>query len=68
MNEKTHSGNLILQKMTEMERKADWLAKKIPCHRNNVYRIFQQEHLHPELLIRISIILNFNFTTDALTF
>ena len=58
-----HTGKLIQNKMEEEGRKADWLAKKINCHRNNIYRIYQQEHIHPELLVRISILLKFNFFT-----
>ena len=58
---KTHTGKLIQQKMEEEERKAGWLAKKIHCHRNHVYQIYEQEHIHPALLIRISTILKHNF-------
>ena len=54
-------GELVRKKMKERERKTDWLAKKINCHRNNIYKIYRQEHIHPELLLRISIILNHNF-------
>ena len=61
MNAGFYIGEFIQKKMEEKERKADWLAKRIPCHRNNVYRIYQQKHIHPELLTRISIILKFNF-------
>ncbi|MCL2289731.1 MAG: XRE family transcriptional regulator [Bacteroidetes bacterium] len=60
MNEK-HTGKLIQRKMEEEGRKANWLAKKLHCHRNNIYRIYQQEHIHPELLHRISIALKHNF-------
>ena len=61
MNETLHIGKLIQQKMDEDGRKVTWLAKKIPCHRNNIYQIYQQEHIHPALLSRISTILKFNF-------
>jgi len=56
-----NTGKLIQNKMEEEGRKADWLAKKLHCHRNNIYRIYQQDHVHPELLLRISTILKFNF-------
>jgi len=61
MTVNTHDGMLIREKMEREGRKAEWLAQKLACHRNNVYRIYQQEHLHPELLIKISIILKHNF-------
>ena len=61
MNKKTDTGKLIQQIMKDKGIKVEWLAKRIPCHRNNIYRIYQQEHIHPELLTRISIALKFNF-------
>jgi hypothetical protein len=60
MSEKFHIGKFIQSKMEEDGRKAKWLAKKINCHRNNIYKIYQQEHINPELLIQISIHLNLN--------
>jgi len=61
MNKEIHTGKLIQQKMEEEGRKAEWLAKKIPCHKNHIYRIYEQEYIHPQLLERISIILKYNF-------
>jgi len=63
MKESIHTGKLIKQKMEEEGRKAEWLAKKIPCHKTHIYRIYAQEYVHPELLIRISIFLKHNFFT-----
>jgi len=61
MNKEVHTGKLIQQKMEEEGRKAEWLAKKIPCHKNHIYRIYEQDHLHPALLLKISVILKYNF-------
>jgi len=60
MNEKIHIGKMIQNKMDEDGRKASWLAEKLYCNRNNIYRIYQQEHINPEQLIQISIHLKIN--------
>ena len=56
-----HTGKLIQKIMEEEGRKPEWLAEKIPCHKNHIYRIYEQEYIHPQLLERISIILKYNF-------
>ena len=56
-----HTGKLIQQIMEEEGRKAEWLASRIPCHKNHIYKIYEQEYVHPQLLERISIILKYNF-------
>jgi len=58
-----HTGQLIQQKMKEEGRRADWLARKIHCHKNHIYRMYQQEHIHPALITQISIVLKHNFFT-----
>jgi len=61
MNKEFHTGKLIQQIMEDEGKKAEWLAKKIHCHKKHIYRIYKQEHIHPQLLARISIILQYNF-------
>ena len=61
MNEQIHIGKLIQKKMEEDGRKVSWLAKKIPCHRNHIYQIYDQEHVNPVLITKISFILKTNF-------
>ena len=56
-----HTGKLIQQIMEDKGIKVEWLARQIPCHKNHIYRIYQQEHLHPALLIKISAVLKYNF-------
>ena len=60
-NEKLHIGKLVKNKTKEEGRTVDWLAKNINCHKNNIYRIYRQEHLYPELLLKISLLLQYNF-------
>ena len=61
MNGDLHIGRVIKKIMEKEGRKVEWLAKNINCHRNNIYKIYQQESIHLDLLIRISISLRYNF-------
>lgn len=51
-----HIGQLIRQ-----ERSVAWFARQLSCDRSNIYRIFQKESIDTYLLVRISIILQYNF-------
>ena len=55
MNTEIHIGKLIQKKMDEEGRKVRWLANKIHCNRNNIYRIYQHQHIDVEQLIQICI-------------
>ena len=55
MNEKVHGGKLIKEKMRKEGRKIPWLADKVSCDRTNIYRIYKQQHVDPELLTQICI-------------
>ena len=63
MNNEIHLGKLICSKLDENGRSVHWFAKQISYSRNNAYKIFDMEDIHPKLLKRISITLNFNFFT-----
>ncbi|NCA80419.1 MAG: XRE family transcriptional regulator, partial [Sphingobacteriia bacterium] len=41
-----------------------WLARQIPCTRNNMYKIFRKSNLDTTLLQHISQILDYNFFDD----
>lgn len=56
-----HIGKLIQERLKYEEHSVSWLARKIGCDRSNIYRIFEREHLDCELLLKLSIVLNFNF-------
>lgn len=56
-----HIGSIIRQKLQEQGRSAAWLAKQIPCTRNNVFKIMRKPHISTDLLLRISKILDYNF-------
>ncbi|MCQ2239190.1 MAG: XRE family transcriptional regulator [Bacteroidaceae bacterium] len=54
-------GILIKEELERQERTVTWFAKKLNCHRVNVYDIFNRENIDTQLLIRISKVLNKNF-------
>lgn len=54
-------GQLIRQELRRQERSVAWFARQLSCDRSNIYRIFQKESIDTYLLVRISIILQYNF-------
>lgn len=56
-----HIGQLIRQELRRQERSVVWFARQLSCDRSNIYRIFQKESIDTYLLVRISIILQYNF-------
>lgn len=41
-----------------------WFARQLNCHRVNVYDIFRRNTIDTELLMRISVILRYDFFKD----
>lgn len=56
-----HIGQIIKQELHHQERSVTWFANKLYCDRTNVYKIFKRNSIDTELLLRISIILQYNF-------
>lgn len=57
-------GQLIKEELERQERSVTWLARKLSCDRSNVYRLFQKSSIETDVLIRISVILNRDFTME----
>lgn len=57
-------GNMIKNKVEEQGRSVQWLAKKLSCHRSNIYDIFNRDNIDVSLLMKISTILEYNFMKD----
>ena len=55
-----HIGKIIKEKLDEDGRKVEWLAKKISCKRDNIYKIFDRASTNTGLLLRISVALQTN--------
>lgn len=58
-------GKLIKEELIRQERSVTWLARKLSCHRTNVYDIFERENIDITLLARISRVLRHNFFKDV---
>ena len=56
-----HIGQRIQEQLMKDQRSASWLARQIPCSRNHVYKLFKRPSLDGELLLRISVVMHFNF-------
>lgn len=56
-----HIGQLIQAQLKADQRSASWLAREIGCSRNHVYKIFNKPSLDADLILKISVALNFNF-------
>jgi plasmid maintenance system antidote protein VapI len=61
MKNEIHMGKIIQDKMKEDGRSVLWLAKKLNCDRTNIYKIFRKTNIDIHQLLRISIILTFDF-------
>jgi hypothetical protein len=56
-----HIGRLIQAQLKADQRSVSWLASQIPCTRNHLYKIFRKDSLDCALLLRISLVMQFNF-------
>jgi len=56
-----HIGHFIQAQLKADQRSASWLAREIGCTRNHVYKIFNRPSLDADLILKISIVLSFNF-------
>lgn len=54
-------GELIKNELERQERSITWFANKIGLDRSNVYRLFRKNSLDTYLLMRISLVLNYDF-------
>ena len=68
MKEKIHIGELIRKKLEKEEREVTWFARKLHFHPTYIYGIFKKEHIDTKLLLKISIVLNYNFFLHYYTF
>lgn len=56
-----HIGKLIEAELRRQERSVTWFAKKLFCERTNIYNIFKRQSIDTETLLRISLILHYDF-------
>ena len=54
-------GDEIRKIVKERKVTVAWLSRELGCHRTNIYRIFNSASVDTDTLLRLSIILKFNF-------
>ena len=60
-----HVGHLIKEVFDRQGRRATWFASELNCNRANIYNIFNRENIDVEMLIKISLVLQYNFFQDV---
>ncbi len=56
-----HIGSIIKEKFEEQGLSVSWFARQLCCDRTNVYSIFKRESIDTSLLVKISVILKYDF-------
>ena len=56
-----HIGTIIRQTMEQQGHTVSWLARQYGCSRVNVYKIFDKHSIDTQSLLRLSVILNYDF-------
>jgi hypothetical protein len=56
-----HIGQAIRKRMHELGKSVVCFSRELPCSRANVYLIFEKSTIDTELLMRISILLDYDF-------
>lgn len=56
-----HIGKLIREQVDKQGKSAVWLANQLSCSRTNIYKIYDRPSIDTGLLLRISLILDYNF-------
>ena len=54
-------GKHVEEILRKQGKSAAWLASQIPCERTNVYNIFKRKSMDVRLLMRISVVLRYDF-------
>ena len=63
-------GEEIKKVVKERNVTVSWLSRELGCHRTNIYRIFATASVDTDILLRLSIILKYDFFSlysDVLT-
>ena len=56
-----HIGQVIRQRMEQQGKTVSWLAKEYGCSRVNMYKIFDKPSIDTAMLLRFSLLLDFDF-------
>ena len=61
MANEPHIGHLIKEELRNPGQTITWLAKQLECSRQNAYKILNRPWIYTDLLLKISIILDYDF-------
>ena len=61
---KIHIGELIKKQVKIKGIRVSWLAEQLHCHRNNIYKIYEQQWIDTHILMQLSKCLNHDFFMD----
>ncbi len=61
MEQKPHIGNLIKNELKNQGRSITWLSSQIGYSREHMYKLFRNEYIYTDLLLKISQILKHDF-------
>lgn len=56
-----HIGKLIRKEVNNQGKTVVWLANQLSCSRTNVYKIYGRPYIDTSVLLRISLVLNYDF-------
>lgn len=56
-----HIGSIIKEKFDKHGASVSWFARQLCCDRTNIYSIFKRESIDTALLVKISVILEYDF-------
>ncbi len=61
MNNKPHIGHLIQAELKKQGKSTTWLSAQIGYSREHMYKIFRNEYIYTDTLLKISLILKHDF-------
>lgn len=56
-----HIGSIVKAQVECKGIKVSWLAQRLHCHRNNVYKIFEKQWIDSLVLLKLCFILDYDF-------
>ena len=56
-----HIGHLIKQQLEAQDKTVSWLARELAYCRTNIYKIFDKKSIDTDLLLRICVLLKYDF-------
>ncbi len=59
-----HIGNHIREILKERGHSVVWLARQLSYSRTNIYKLFDKSTIDTGVLLRISVVLQYDFFTD----